>query len=382
MDSSLGPPWTADAAATAIWDGYLESSNGHDRLVNGDSRDSLRDTAYKQYLQLQLLYLGKQPWTQAQAAGLKLLPEIIQMLQDDRDRHAITTRILEHHDSETESLELDSCEGMLDFIARCLTLTKIGTLGNEANPRRYVQWQTGGLRGRLAAEFNGTPEQNCDHVRLCKDFDAWAVEAVGAISIKFTDNLADHLLLVEDDTAVLIFHHASFLECHGGGRYDYRPHSLRTTLTLQKKKKKSSSMLPTGLAQETLKTLALLFPQREYLKSGRASSHKRAWLRKHRQVYSRDYSGTVDERLTRCGNLTTSDRQIKQFLFWRDRLVVLKQAYDESTPRAMSQWWYDRRNGVQWYTFWVAVLVLFLTVAFGLVQCIEGALQVYKAYNP
>jgi hypothetical protein len=34
---------------------------------------------------------------------------------------------------------------------------------------------------------------------------------------------------------------------------------------------------------------------------------------------------------------------------------------------------------VQWYTFWVAALVLGLTIVFGLIQCVEGALQVYLA---
>jgi hypothetical protein len=46
------------------------------------------------------------------------------------------------------------------------------------------------------------------------------------------------------------------------------------------------------------------------------------------------------------------------------------------------QWWYDRRRRVQWYTFWVAALVLFLTVFFGLIQCVEGGLQAWKAFNP
>lgn len=57
--------------------------------------------------------------------------------------------------------------------------------------------------------------------------------------------------------------------------------------------------------------------------------------------------------------------------------MMLKQAFDETQPKTMRQWWYDSRNGVQWYTFWVAMLVLVLTVVFGLVQSIEGALQVY-----
>lgn len=84
----------------------------------------------------------------------------------------------------------------------------------------------------------------------------------------------------------------------------------------------------------------------------------------------------------RCKTLPASERQIDHFHFWRDRLVILKQAYDEATPRALPQWWYDRRNGPQWYTFWTAIVVLVLTVFFGLIQSIEGAIQVYKAYHP
>lgn len=62
--------------------------------------------------------------------------------------------------------------------------------------------------------------------------------------------------------------------------------------------------------------------------------------------------------------------------------MVLKQAYDDATPKTLGQpeWWHDRRNGVQWYTFWVAILVLIITTLLGFVQMVEGAIQVYKAY--
>ena len=97
------------------------------------------------------------------------------------------------------------------------------------------------------------------------------------------------------------------------------------------------------------------------------------------------YECCVDECLSKCGRLPSSQRQIEKFSFWRDRLGELKQAYDETTPSTMSQWWHDRRNGPQWTTFWVAgiavllaTLALFLTV----VQAVEGALQVYLAYQP
>lgn len=130
-----------------------------------------------------------------------------------------------------------------------------------------------------------------------------------------------------------------------------------------------------------MRTLALLFPQAEFSRAHGAERTKTTWLKKLYEKHEKS-SCIVDERLTRCGNLNTSDRQIQNFEFWRDRLVILKQAYDEATPSTLPQWWHDRRNGVQWYTFWVAVLVLTLTIFFGFVQSIEGALQVYKAYNP
>jgi ABC-type Fe3+ transport system permease subunit len=61
--------------------------------------------------------------------------------------------------------------------------------------------------------------------------------------------------------------------------------------------------------------------------------------------------------------------------------VVLKEAFDEAEPRSLSQLWFDRRVRVQWYTLWVAVLVFVLTIFFGLVQSVEGALQVYLAFR-
>jgi len=90
----------------------------------------------------------------------------------------------------------------------------------------------------------------------------------------------------------------------------------------------------------------------------------------------------VDPRLTLCGSLQVEDRQIERFVFWRDRLVVLKQAFDDATPKTISQWRHDRRNSsVQWYTFWVPVLVFLVTTFLGVIQSIEGAMQVYVSYK-
>lgn len=126
----------------------------------------------------------------------------------------------------------------------------------------------------------------------------------------------------------------------------------------------------------------MLFPQSAYARLRRGDRHKQQWFTKLRQNYQSNPGGILDKNLTKCGTLDVKSRQIEQFEFWRDRLVILKQAYDDATPRTLSQWWHDSRNGVQWYTFWVAILILVLTIIFGLIQCIEGGLQVYKAYHP
>ena len=144
-------------------------------------------------------------------------------------------------------------------------------------------------------------------------------------------------------------------------------------------------MFPDGLADETLRTLALLFPQSVFSKSRgrprfRGGRLQQRWFTNLREKTRKHC--IVDSRLALCGNLLAEDRQIERFWFWRDRLIILKQAYDDATPSTLSQWWYDRRNGVQWYTFWVAILVLIITTSLSALQCVEGALQVYKAYIP
>lgn len=83
-----------------------------------------------------------------------------------------------------------------------------------------------------------------------------------------------------------------------------------------------------------------------------------------------------------CPQLRAEDRQINKFEFWRERLCILKQAFDEAEPNSWSQWWHDKRRGVNRYPLLLAAAALLLTLILGLIQVIEGALQVYKAFSP
>ena len=129
-----------------------------------------------------------------------------------------------------------------------------------------------------------------------------------------------------------------------------------------------SRIFPEGFLEEKLRTLALLLPQHD------TSIVK--WYQKHSSKLSLDSSAI------KCGQLNSEDRQIEKVKFWHDRLVILKQVFDDTEPSTVKQWWRDRRKRVQWYTFWIAAMILALTILFGLVQCIEGGLQAWKAFHP
>ncbi len=127
-------------------------------------------------------------------------------------------------------------------------------------------------------------------------------------------------------------------------------------------------VLPVELLVETLDTIALLIP--------RASKSCKIWYRK---AQNRN-PGCLDPR---AGDLELhlQCRRVGRYTFWHDRLFTIENSYSESEPGTIHQWWNDRRKKVQWYTFWVAILVLPLTIVFGLMQSIAAILQVYLAYH-
>lgn len=231
----------------------------------------------------------------------------------------------------------------IDFAARLYLMINIGDSKYAVSSGTPLVWRNGNLKDFLSAYFDDPQILSDSNVKFEKTFNAYNLRRIAGIRVKWTDNLIDHLRMTDDKT-VEVFHHASFL------------------------KHVKNQLFPADLLQETLRTLALLFPPHE----------------PDTEKFLRMLDGTtlLDKQLANCKPLRLSERQIETYAFWHDRLVILKEAFDQSRPATISQWWHDRRNGVQWYTFWVAIMVLFLTIFFGMVQSIEGALQVYKAYHP
>ncbi|KAK1777743.1 hypothetical protein QBC45DRAFT_394005 [Copromyces sp. CBS 386.78] len=119
---------------------------------------------------------------------------------------------------------------------------------------------------------------------------------------------------------------------------------------------------PPDFISETLSTIALLLPETD------AASRKG-----YRKQGER---GELDMAVLKCGSGSSGHRKtrVEEYHCWHDRLLILREEFEEARPMTVAQWWNDGRDGIQWYSLWI---VMGLTLFFGLVQRIEGAIQVY-----
>ncbi|WQF85471.1 hypothetical protein CDEST_10485 [Colletotrichum destructivum] len=288
------------------------------RLINGDfaNKDTINYRSYFDYFQIELRYAN------LDFNDFQVIKNIVSQIKADESRNDILEKLQDSDLLSKEVLDISSpsLDTSINLAAQLLVMCNFGPILNAANSRRYLEWsQDSSLRNSLASYFDVQPNLN-DIARLPKVFHAWTIANIGGIRIQFTDNLMDHLLLIHDDATLV------------DDVY--------------------SSLLPRHLIEETLQTLSLLFPQAAFASTRRNRRSERKWFKKLCQQHILRSGCQVDQRVVRCGTLQAEGRQIENFTVWRDRLIVLKQAYDETTPSTLSQWWYDRRNGPQWFTFW------------------------------
>ncbi|KAL2062787.1 hypothetical protein VTL71DRAFT_5859 [Oculimacula yallundae] len=280
------------------------------------------------------------------------LLEIVQQVDVTRSsiEEVLRVELLNEENDEAEEIIHDT----INLALRLLLMVDAGgqsahslSIGYRLSRGTIFNWKEGTLTELIQREFGGQNVMK-EQVKLERIFNARNLERIAGVELRWTSNIADHLRMRDDDTAVELFHYASYLKLHHDG-----------------------SILPMPLIKETLRTLALLLPEHD------KSIEK--WFSEHEIKHRKRGKLPLDPLARECGQLKVEERQIDQFHYWHDRLVILKQVFDEAEPKTIKQWWRDRRKRVQWYTFWVAALVLTLTVFFGLVQSVEGAMQVWLA---
>ncbi|KAI1608844.1 hypothetical protein EDD36DRAFT_482666 [Exophiala viscosa] len=164
----------------------------------------------------------------------------------------------------------------------------------------------------------------------------------GGFSVRTTSDLSKHLDM--DDLTIWIFSHAAVLKEYQGSGF--------------------SHVFPDEFLQEVERTMQLLFPNKGYKSSRRT--------RKYVRKLKADLETGFELELKRL-DLLSLDR----YPYFGQRLADIQNRYDYSKPRNLRQWWFDRRNRIEWATLVIAVIVFVLTVVFGVIAVVTGVLQVH-----
>lgn len=102
----------------------------------------------------------------------------------------------------------------IDFASRLWLMVHVGTFTRGLIPgQTAIAWKTGSLHNLIDTHFSFQQTLRAP-VKLEKTFTARNIERIAGIKIIWTDNLADHLRMRDDDTRVALFHHVSLLEYH------------------------------------------------------------------------------------------------------------------------------------------------------------------------
>ncbi|KAK0741533.1 hypothetical protein B0T18DRAFT_420321 [Schizothecium vesticola] len=200
-----------------------------------------------------------------------------------------------------------------------------------------VQWgETDSLHDFIqrqfpSSKFGGTQR----HPRLRPSFTVAEMVEICSLDLRWTDSLEDHLRLDMRRRKVLwVFSYKDFLNGHLN----------------------SGETLSSELVNETIMTLNMLFPQWD--------PATQRLLAKHGQVFHDTAPFFGPQRLN-----------LDDFAFWKVRLVEIYEEIYLAPPDSWRQLWVDRRNPHQYYTFWIALIVLGLS----LLSCAASILQAWAS---
>jgi hypothetical protein len=140
-------------------------------------------------------------------------------------------------------------------------------------------------------------------------------------------------------------------------------------------------VIPTCITTELIQSLNLLFPYgdlrtQKFLKRPSLLPFSQAITTQLPFTNKRDHQSFLSEEPM----LDPGRMYLCEFYHFRDRIAEI--AYEFSSPPPnIKQLWTDRRNALQWWTFWFAFAIFCFTVAFGAVTVLLAGLQTRYAYE-
>lgn len=142
------------------------------------------------------------------------LLQVAHLLEDAADKEEIRGRLRQTLTAQRSIVdEKKMLDGSLKLATRIFAMISIGPLSSEISAKHSLPWTQGTFTNAVHEYFNQPPDVELDPKDddVSKDFTCHSIERMSGIEVLWTDNLLDHLRLVEGDKKLCVFHHASFL---------------------------------------------------------------------------------------------------------------------------------------------------------------------------
>jgi len=183
--------------------------------ANGSSRtrqDELDWESYFRYYARQchdaLIDQGQHVLARTHQDILDLVHQFEDLAPRDAIKENLRSRLFRRHRPNEDEI----LDGTIDLAARLHLMVNIAVDNPVISGQTQLKWKSGFLRDFLEGHFSEPQVLGNDGIKLERMFTASNLERIAGIRIKPTDNLADHLRMIDkEDKIVAIFHHASFL---------------------------------------------------------------------------------------------------------------------------------------------------------------------------
>ena len=250
------------------------------------------------------------------------------------------------------------------------------------------------------------------------EFEICNLVKVGRLSVRWSQNLDDHLLLSQTSycTTLTLFWPANSLYSQLLSLHRYVIFAFKTVvaylssfLTCDICRQEDAAISPSP--EEVIKTFRLLFQSTRNGKKvmnmyrglkapqflGASNPKKKRpnvalrWLPRSKTVLQiRDMPQALvkSDSSLHCGNgpfssdlPTSGSVYFLQFPTFADRLKLLKQHMDAQKPAGIRGLWYDTRNLHAWWTFWAVIFVGVVTIVLAFASFAVAVVQTVVAYR-
>jgi hypothetical protein len=139
---------------------------------------------------------------------------IAKRLEDGHTKEEITQSLLSLDTQQRPAdAKIRMVEGSLRLVARLISMVDIGPLPYGIQGRAPLLWSNGNLNLKTTLEqYFQESSADAKGIKFGEDFTAYNLQQFAGLQIQWSNNLANHLRLMDNDTTLCLFHHVSFLK--------------------------------------------------------------------------------------------------------------------------------------------------------------------------